>query len=321
MHANLDGLLLLPRLHVRDANAIAGPLSWGFPSPTAFCGFAHALQRRLGEQECRFSGVGIICHEAEPQVYRAGYENRFRLRRHPMGKDGKPTGMVEEGRVHLNVSLVIGVEGYLDEYDGSQLAERVQTMLPAMRLAGGSIAPRAAGPRHAVQHIEWPDHEEGAATLFRRLRRDWLPGFALVGRHELLEEHLIELRESRPDADALDALLSLVALHYEPVASSDQDGEQDAEGKSGGVVEWRSFRQKAGWLVPMAAGYGAISRVCAPGEVANVRDDETPFRFVESLYSLGEWRSPHRIQSLSQLLWYYQAQPDAGLYLCQHRQS
>ena len=41
------GLLILPRLQVQNANAVSGPLTWGFPAPTAFTGFAHALDRRL----------------------------------------------------------------------------------------------------------------------------------------------------------------------------------------------------------------------------------------------------------------------------------
>ncbi|WP_419638117.1 type I-F CRISPR-associated protein Csy2, partial [Thiolapillus sp.] len=32
---DMDGLLLIPHLRVQNANVTAGPLSWGFPSPTA----------------------------------------------------------------------------------------------------------------------------------------------------------------------------------------------------------------------------------------------------------------------------------------------
>ena len=39
--------LLLPNLRVQNANAISGPFSWGFPAPSAFTGFVHALSRKL----------------------------------------------------------------------------------------------------------------------------------------------------------------------------------------------------------------------------------------------------------------------------------
>ena len=38
-----EAVLLLPRLRVQNANAISSPLTWGFPPPSAFTGFAHAL--------------------------------------------------------------------------------------------------------------------------------------------------------------------------------------------------------------------------------------------------------------------------------------
>ncbi|MFC6840523.1 type I-F CRISPR-associated protein Csy2 [Xanthomonas theicola] len=34
---------------------------------------------------------------------------------------------------------------------------------------------------------------------------------------------------------------------------------------------------------------------------------------VESLYSAGEWLSPHRLHSPQRLLWYADSQPDAAL--------
>jgi CRISPR-associated protein Csy2 len=47
----------------------------------------------------------------------------------------------------------------------------------------------------------------------------------------------------------------------------------------------------------------------------------TPFQFVECLYSLGEWVSPHRLSSWQQLLWQWQTDTEKGLYLCDNRYS
>ena len=43
-----------------------------------------------------------------------------------------------------------------------------------------------------------------------------------------------------------------------------------------------------------------------------------PFRFVESLYSIGEWIGPHRLQKPQDLLWYADSQPEQGLYRCRN---
>jgi hypothetical protein len=50
--------------------------------------------------------------------------------------------------------------------------------------------------------------------------------------------------------------------------------------------------------------------------LTGARDTTTPFRFVESLYSLGQWISPHRLTRLEQLLWHSTAEADAGIYRC-----
>lgn len=70
--------------------------------------------------------------------------------------------------------------------------------------------------------------------------------------------------------------------------------------------------------MPIPVGYGALGKLHAAGSVANTRDTTTPFRFVESLYSVGQWISPHRLDSPQQLLWYVDSQPDTNLYRCRN---
>ena len=55
-----------------------------------------------------------------------------------------------------------------------------------------------------------------------------------------------------------------------------------------------------------------------PGTVRNARDATTPMRFMESVYSLGEWISPHRLTHLGQLLWHAEAHEAQGLYRCRN---
>lgn len=303
-----DALLLLPRLRVQNINAISGPLTWGFPSPTAFTGFIHALHRRMAHPELTLDGVGIISHRFEPQVFRPPGKRTqvFRLTRNPVDKNGDSAPFVEEGRAHLELSLLIGVHGYLDEREGEYFAEEILSTVQGMRLAGGSILPPSDEKHFKPQWFPLPDDQQGRDAVFRRLRRRLLPGFALVGREDLLRTHLAELKERQPDATVLDALLDLSRLNIEPVANDPEQPEK---------VTWQ-VRRKPGWLVPIPVGYGAISALYEPGEVVNARDESTSFRFVESLYSLGEWVSPHRLESLQQLLWHHHSQPDAGLYRC-----
>lgn len=311
MSEQMNGLILLPHLRVQNANAISGPLSWGFPAPSAFTGFVHALHRQLGNEEIALDGVGIICHGFDPQVYKPNrYVYKFNLARHPLEKDGSPPGTIEEGRTHLEVSLLIGVYGYLDDIDGPHFARKVHQAALGMRLAGGSILPPVDVAQSQPQHFALADDQESVESEFRKIRRKLLPGFALVSAHEQLAEHLTRMQEANSEATVLDALLDLSCMHVGPVSDDPDKPEK---------VRWQTSRSRPGWLVPLPVGYGAISQIYEPGQVANSRDDQTPFRFVECLYSLGEWKSPHRIENPDQLLWHHHADPENGIYLCKQQ--
>lgn len=309
MPERINGLILLPHLRVQNANTVSGPLSWGFPAPSAFTGFVHALHLRLRSQEINLDGVGIVCHSFDPQVYKPNpYTYKFSLARHPLTKDGETASVIEEGRAHMEASLLVGVYGYLDEGEGAYFARQVQEAAMGMRLAGGSILPSDGD--YQPEYFALAEDKESIETQFRKIRRKLLPGFALVSAHAELREHLAQMQQDNPKTTALDALLDLSCLHVQPISEDPQ---------TPGKVSWRAARSRQGWLVPLPVGYGAISPLYEAGQVANARDDQTPFRFVESLYSLGEWKSPHRIEGPDELLWHHHADPENGLYLCEQR--
>ncbi|HWV09619.1 MAG TPA: type I-F CRISPR-associated protein Csy2 [Pseudomonas sp.] len=307
-----EALLLLPRLRVQNANAISGPLTWGFPSVTAFTGFAHALQRKLREEmDITLNGVAIVCHQHQAQTSQpAGKRTRvFHLSRNPVGKDGSTAAIVEEGRIHLEISLLIGVTGealYDGVLDPAVIAQRAWDTALGMRLAGGSVLPPTwtLGERNRAILEPWPGTADEEARLNRRLGQRLLPGFALIPRDDLLARHTAALQEKDASLTTLDALLDLSRLNIEPPGLPDE---------SGAPREHWHVRQRTGWLVPIPIGYRSLSGH-EPGSVRNARDRHVPFHFVESLYSLGEWRSPHRFSDIRQLLWYHQA--DADLYRC-----
>ncbi|CAM5190062.1 hypothetical protein CDEN61S_00776 [Castellaniella denitrificans] len=203
-----DGLLVLPHVRVQNANAISSSLTHGFPSMTAFLGFMWALGRKLAQADIplKLEKIGVICHWHQEQT-QEGYVRTFRLTRNPVDKDGSTAAIVEEGRIHLDLTLVfqLGVieqEGEthpLFHSDGAlrqKIAWDIRNLVEAMRIAGGSVLPPKPGPgiRVTPSLIGWPDQEAERQALFRRLRRQWLPGFALVGRDDLLQRRLEQLR-------------------------------------------------------------------------------------------------------------------------------
>ncbi len=228
--------------------------------------------------------------------------------------------------MHLQITLVLAVSekrlpstpAALVQGNDAQLADWARIAgdtLAGMRVAGGSVLPSRPVPGKRVR--PWmaivPDDPEAAAAEFRQWRRQWLPGFALVGRDDLLAQRLQHLRATQPHATLLDAWLHASRFNYQPLPAA--DGSVAPDGK----VAWGDPQRPkgSGWIVPIPVGYAALTSAAHPaGTVRNARDASVPLRFVESVYSLGEWVSPHRLHSLTELLWQADTDEAQGLYRC-----
>ena len=86
-------------------------------------------------------------------------------------------------------------------------------------------------------------------------------------------------------------------------------------GETAETVEWK-MDSRLGWIVPIPVGFASLSELHDPGTVAGARDPSLPFRFVESVYSMGQWISPHRLTDVGDLLWAPIYDPVSGLYRC-----
>lgn len=329
-------LLLVPHLQVQNANAISSPMTWGFPGITAFVGLMAALERKLGA-DCglQFNGVGVVCHRFEAQTHR-GYTHSFHLSRNPVRKDGSTAGIVEEGRIHLDISLVFDVSlssHFVDDAARQQLAQTVADLLATMRIAGGSvIAPHTPRARSALQpqlRLEAQEPEQQRKE-FSELSRRLLPGFALVARDDLLQAHQRTLSQRQTDgqptpATVLDAWLDLSRINTRAVrgtawsAESEPQASQATNAKpiAAERIEWHRD-ERPGWLVPIPVGYAALSALHPAGSVAQARDATTPLRFVESVFSIGQWISPHRLRDAAQLIWWPTYDEATGLYRCRN---
>ena len=320
-----EAVLVLPRLRVQNANAITSPLTHGFPSITAFTGLMWALERKLAQAgtALQMLKVGVICHAHDEQVV-DGYVKTFSLMRNPVDRHGKTAAIVEEGRIHLDITLVFGVAMpeaaatlvQAAEDPAQALARQVAEVLSTMRIAGGTVLPTAPAPGRRTR--PWlallAEDAEAQAAAFRQWRRQWLPGYALVGRDDLLAARLAYLQQSQPEATLLDAWLHAARFNHAPVAPA----EGEAPAVDGKVLWADPQRGKgSGWTVPIPVGYASLTgKPYGAGEVANARDTTTPLAFVESVYSLGEWVSPHRLPSVQALLWHAETDQEKGLYRC-----
>lgn len=319
MELEHNAYIVLPRLQVQNLNTMSSPMTWGAPSITAAMGFMLALQRKIPfEWEVDLLTVGMVIHDFEPQI-NGNYVKKFNLTRNPLGKDGKTPGITEEGRAHATISLVFGAYIAGNTADNELLKERawaIYNLASAMRFAGGSIIHNSKN-WHSPE-LFMPDESPASEKYQAKLKRSLLPGFALISRDDALLAHTKKLQAENIELTALDAWLDLSCINKHCVVTQTEQ----ANGEVKETIEWKSNREKgSGWLVPIPVGYSALSELYDAGEVENARDPKVPFRFVESMYSIGEWCSPHRLISLSDLLWYSSADHEAGIYRCINHNS
>jgi len=286
-------VLLLPHLHIQNANALSSPYTIGFPAMTAWLGGVHALQRQLNQQgfsKLCFQGVGIICHTWHLQTYQGPGDFVASIigTGNPLNKEGKRTAFIEEARCRLTVSLAINMSGLPLEQHKNFLTAITDLLQSRFKLAGGDLLPLKNTPE-----IMDVDDADSLKLLQRRL----MPGYVLQERRQLMQQAMAE------GQDALSALMNYLQIHHR----STQD-------EATGQISWHSQRLAPGWLIPIATGFQGISPV---GKAARQRDAETPHRFAESVVTLGEFVMPHRIQRLNELFWYYHIDPENNLYLCQ----
>jgi CRISPR-associated protein Csy2 len=318
-----DAILVLPHLRVQSANAISSPLTWGFPAITAFTGLMTALERKLGpEAGLRFSGIGVICHHFEAQINENGYTQSFRLTRNPVLATGETAAIVEEGRIHLDITLVFSAKicrNLFDEEKRQELARHISDILSCMRIAGGSVistpTEKATSARRKPCLELLQDTDEDRKEQFRQLARRWLPGFALVCRDDLLQNHLRDLQIKEPGINPIDAWLDFARWTHRAVEHPAQP--ETLEKHS--LVKWIT-EPRSGWLVPIPVGFSALSELQPAGSIANARDMTTPVRFVEPVWSVGQWISPHRLKTLNDLVWFPEKPSDKphdnGVYRC-----
>ncbi|RLM19710.1 type I-F CRISPR-associated protein Csy2 [Brenneria alni] len=298
----MSSLIVLRHVKVENANAIAG-LTYGFPAITHFLGYTHALSRQLQQSHnLTLHGCGVICHKQQLHTYGSGWERSFALTRNPLTREEKTAPFNEEGRMHMTVSLLMECHGMIADGDegARTLADHLSMLCVNQHLAGGIIT-----DIRKIEVIAFPQNE----TQTRRIMRRLLPGYMLLDRSSLLQNHFAQRRNHEPDVEIIDAWLDFAAIKMGAAANGDGNEQ----------VDWRYLPKPGdgGYLVPLMTGYRAISPLYAAGEVEKTRDPTTPFCFAESVYGIGEWRGAHRIDDLHAVLWHYHYHD--GWYQCRSK--
>lgn len=301
--------LLLRKVRIHNANALSSPMTIGFPAMTAWLGVMHALERRIRHHQefpnIRMTKLAVSCHECDLQTYKGAgdFVRSVIITANPLRKKGsgfERPPFIEEARVHLEVSLLICVEGLSSE-NRNVFIQTVASELPCMKIAGGDILdfmPFTSSSDEKEKHDESSSKQlRNPSRLIdlwdndssRKLLRALMPGYVLVERRDILKNQ---------DVSSLDALLDILSLHYEYQEDKDT---------------WQLIPREKGWLVLIAVGFKGLTPL---GKVKNQRDPNTLHRFAEPVLTLGEFKMPYHFDDIEDVMWHYQYEEDKNLYLC-----
>lgn len=201
--------ILINRIKVQNANAIAG-FTWGFPAITHFLGFAHNISRKINTSvfsDIKLGGCAVIAHEHHVHTY-GNYGDSFTQNRNPPylpshDKSSAPP-VIEEGKMNMTVSLLIGFDGNIGNRVNDFIAWLTKTSL-MQRLAGGTVLD--------IQDIKIVTTETSADC--QAIKRNLLPGFILMDRSHYLADYYNKLKAENSNAELLDAWLDFSALKYQ----------------------------------------------------------------------------------------------------------
>lgn len=317
--------IVLSKIKIQNANSIAG-FTWGFPAITQFLGFTHALSRKIssqynGEYDTEFSGCMVVANQVDNKVYqpRAYGDFEFLQSRNPpvleKNKNYSPSPpIIEEGKLNTTVSLVIELSQSLDltTDEVKKLEQKINSLCHVMRIAGGSVIDIGAIKLFSATT------EADKTKQLARIKRLCMPGFVLLDRSEYLAEHTTNLAKVTSDQlQPFQAWLDFSALKAVATAKLTENQNEVDERTA---ADWH-YQKKPfdGYLVPLMTGYKAISEIYPAGQVDDVRDPDTPTRFVEAVHSVGEWFSLHRVKQLNDFIWRYYHEGD--WYLCKQNSN
>lgn len=305
--------ILLEKIKVENANAIAG-ITYGFPAITQFLGFTHALSRKLKDEGLAFDGCAIICHDYRVDTYPRYRDHYFVQKKtspsallNNRSKAHETPPIIEEGKMDMTVSILIrSTSSFGHEAQQKVYRQKMREQLFQSRLAGGSI--------FACKGI----HFYSTDSDINRIKRRLLPGFVLMDATDVLKNH-VDLSNEKEKKEMFDCWTDFFSYRAkanpetnEVTAILESKGKQT---KKNPKVEWQQLPKPAvGWFVPLMVGYKGISSLYDAQQVENLRDQRYPFRFVESVHSIGEWKGAHKINNLEEIIWRYDVQDE--WYLC-----
>jgi CRISPR-associated protein Csy2 len=281
-------IIVIPKLKIRGATAMANWGTIGFPSMAGWLGAMHRLQRDLnemGHDTFRVDGTGVVVNKFKLRAYKKQSGRYWSVIGYgiPRNQYGCTPGFREDPKCDITASIVMKVNGLHDyeDKDIEQLITDIEKLLFMMKVVSGDTW---------LTRRPVAIYDRGELETRSMVRQQVMPGYAIIERRDLIQKAAID------NQDPMDAIIDYLKIYH----ISDPDG-------------WFSQRKAAGWIVPISTGYNAISDYDV---LPSQRDKDVLHRFAEGVTTLGEFVMPWRLKRVEDMLWRYAV--EGNLYICKN---
>lgn len=310
------GYLLFKELDIENANALSGHLVYGTPAITGIKGAFHSMSRKVlqspktSDMRVALRGVLVACHKYGITASRSQEYKDYRFHQQRVGVTTKndlakmakniSPSIIEQAYCNVKMSFIVEV---VSDHDLSQdeqmlLEQEACKIVQHSRIAGGTV--RLFKDKSKVKYFEYSDLD----SISYQISGSYVLSEASVELEALVDKY--------SDKSALDILINICTTKWTKTENDD------------GGVKWQASKLSGengfGWLVPITVGFQSISTSFSADSIENSRvDDEskTNSSYVEAVYGLGKWESPHKLRIENKLLdafWYYNYQESQSLY-------
>ncbi|MFC0819989.1 type I-F CRISPR-associated protein Csy2 [Moraxella marmotae] len=299
-------LISIQRILVQDMNATAGQ-TYGGISIVAAMGFVHALQRSLKRHkhfaDIQLNACAVLVHDYELRTfYNDHHALKFLQSRNPPAlhgladdKKSKTAPVIEEGKMQVELSLLIGYQGDIFPEVQSDFVQHLMQQSYRQRFAGGSIF-----KIDAIKLWQIPNDNHGK-TVIRQLLRPLLPSFMPYQRSDILAEY----QHNHPEKDTIDALIDFISV-------------KSVARPSHTVID-RHIKQltdqlevQTAWQAHLAQPYG----IQIPQILDNYFENLQNHANLKSHKALlNEWQNYQKPSAKTQAQWAYLPKPKKGYFV------
>lgn len=290
MEFNMNKYCVINHVKVEMCNAKSGDILYGFPSVSAFLGSIHNIERKIRSSLeidfFKFDGIAIVSHSCSclADSDRNFGDLSFHQPRFPLDSGGNSQPFANEVYANMDCSVIVDVHfdnDKFNDYIGSSLSEekffdslslKIFDLLKINKFCSGNVVD--------VKNVCFCKHDEDS---FSNIIRSLTPGYVLKNRSEILNDC--------PDGeDLLQFIFSLTRKSYQWNENDDK---------------WNFIQHYDGeFLVPIEIGYVQIQSN-ENVECTKLRNQFSEHFIVESLYSIGEWLKPYKIDDFESVCWKY----------------